>query len=148
MHPMHPMQPYINLYIFLIQVCASMHPMHPMQMIKLLFNSNGLISCLVSYSMIHKHVVHWSGKIKTMKIWLMDNRDNDNTWNNNNNKDLGTYNVIWMVINMNDPSIKTIKPWIISYWITNDTKTGCNTKNLRLCNRGCITVKLEKYEIF
>ena len=45
MHPMHPMQQYINLYIFLIQVCASMHPM---QMIKLLFNSNGLISCLVS----------------------------------------------------------------------------------------------------
>ena len=43
MHPMHPMQPYINLYIFLIQVYASMHPMHPMQMIKLLFNSNGLI---------------------------------------------------------------------------------------------------------
>ena len=27
MHPMHPMQPYINLYIFLIQVYASMHPM-------------------------------------------------------------------------------------------------------------------------
>ena len=25
-----------------------MHPMHPMQMIKLVFNSNGLISCLVS----------------------------------------------------------------------------------------------------
>ena len=83
---MHPMQPYINLYIFLIQVYASyasyaavynlvytflynsMHPMqsymnlyifsyinlciyvsmHPMQMIKLVFNSNGLISCLVS----------------------------------------------------------------------------------------------------
>ena len=71
MHPMHPMQPYINLYLFLIQVYPSMHPMHPMQlymnlyifsytslciyasmhpmqMIKLVFNSIGLISCLVS----------------------------------------------------------------------------------------------------
>ena len=46
---MHPMQPYINLYIFLIQVYASMHPM---QMIKLVFNSNGLISCLVSQKLL------------------------------------------------------------------------------------------------
>ena len=57
MHPMHPMQPYINLYIFLIQVYASYASMHPMQMIKLVFNSNGLISCLVSVLMLHYRLV-------------------------------------------------------------------------------------------
>ena len=49
---MHPMQPYINLYRFLIQVYMHLciyASMHPMQMIKIDFNSNGLISCLVSF---------------------------------------------------------------------------------------------------
>ena len=103
MHPMHPMQPYINLYVFSYRslciyashasyaavyklvyishtsLCiyasyasyASVYKllyisytslciyasMHPMQMIKLVFNSNGLISCLVSFVLMESNSV-------------------------------------------------------------------------------------------
>ena len=57
MHPMHPMQAYINLYIILIQVYASMHPMHPMQpYINLYIFSYTSLCIYASYAAVYKLV--------------------------------------------------------------------------------------------
>ena len=68
---MHPMQSYINLYIIsYISLCIYVS-MHPMQMIKLVFNSNGLISSQrVSFIFFCTELVAYRQEIININIFF------------------------------------------------------------------------------